>query len=77
MYVILQEFSANSNAKFHEDFANIPDGDESSKKCGQLDDNLKKNRYQNILPYDISRVKLVQKINIPHSNYINASFING
>ena len=42
----LQEFSANSNQKFLEDFANIPHGDESSKTAGEQDENLKKNRYQ-------------------------------
>ena len=60
-----------------EDFENIPRDDDSSKKVGLLEENIKKNRYQNILPYDISRVKLVQKRNIPQSTYINASYING
>ena len=73
----IQEFSANNNEKFLEDFANIPHGDESSKTAGQQEENQKKNRYQNVIPYDLSRVKLVLKKNTPYSEYINASFING
>ena len=72
-----QDFSANNNDKFLEEFSNIPHGDESSKSSGQQEENLKKNRYQNIVPYDLSRVKLVLKKNVPYSEYINASYVNG
>lgn len=37
--------------------------------------NIKKNRYENILPYDHSRVILNDLTNIAGSDYINASTI--
>ncbi|XP_036389565.1 tyrosine-protein phosphatase non-receptor type 18 [Megalops cyprinoides] len=46
-------------------------------EAGQLKDNVKKNRYKDILPYDQTRVPLSPLENESESDYINASFIQG
>ncbi|KAL5486720.1 hypothetical protein EMCRGX_G019237 [Ephydatia muelleri] len=46
--------------------------DSSQLPCNQV-----KNRFCNILPYDASRVKLKELNDIPGSDYINASYIDG
>ncbi|KAF4528939.1 hypothetical protein B566_EDAN017077 [Ephemera danica] len=40
-------------------------------------ENLGKNRWRNVVPYDASRVVLDPLPHKPHSNYINASYIDG
>lgn len=42
----------------------------SKKPFGKTDENMKKNRYRNIVPYDTHRVPLG-----PNSDYINASYV--
>ncbi|XP_041953075.1 tyrosine-protein phosphatase non-receptor type 18 isoform X1 [Alosa sapidissima] len=44
---------------------------------GRLQENVKKNRYKDILPYDQTRVPLCLFTNENESDYINASFIQG
>ncbi|XP_056429455.1 tyrosine-protein phosphatase non-receptor type 12 [Hyla sarda] len=44
---------------------------------GEKEENVKKNRYKDILPFDHSRVKLALKIPSYESDYINANFIKG
>ena len=43
----------------------------------QLMVNKPKNRFQNVLPFESSRVRLVQLPGITGSDYINASLIDG
>ncbi|XP_035237963.1 tyrosine-protein phosphatase non-receptor type 18 isoform X2 [Anguilla anguilla] len=45
--------------------------------AGGLKENIKKNRYKDILPYDQTRVRLEPLENKFESDYINASFIQG
>lgn len=45
--------------------------------AGEKEENVKKNRYKDILPFDHSRVKLTLKTSPDDSDYINASFIKG
>ncbi|ETE63563.1 Tyrosine-protein phosphatase non-receptor type 12, partial [Ophiophagus hannah] len=42
---------------------------------GEKEENVKKNRYKDILPFDHSRVKLTLKTPTQDSDYINANFI--
>ncbi|KAM4563794.1 tyrosine-protein phosphatase non-receptor type 18 isoform 2-T2 [Odontesthes bonariensis] len=46
-------------------------------EAGALKQNIKKNRYKDILPYDRSRVVLSLPTSDSDSDYINASFIRG
>ncbi|XP_051974166.1 tyrosine-protein phosphatase non-receptor type 12-like isoform X1 [Xyrauchen texanus] len=44
---------------------------------GEQEENVKKNRYKDILPFDHSRVKVTLKTSKQDSDYINANFIKG
>ncbi|XP_039655875.1 tyrosine-protein phosphatase non-receptor type 18 isoform X2 [Perca fluviatilis] len=52
-------------------------GSSLSSEVGALKENIKKNRYKDILPYDQSRVVLSLLTSDSDSDYINASFIKG
>ncbi|XP_057180545.1 tyrosine-protein phosphatase non-receptor type 12 isoform X2 [Triplophysa rosa] len=44
---------------------------------GEQEENMKKNRYKDILPFDHSRVKVTIKTSNQDTDYINANFIKG
>ncbi|XP_069048529.1 tyrosine-protein phosphatase non-receptor type 12 isoform X3 [Lepisosteus oculatus] len=44
---------------------------------GEREENVKKNRYKDILPFDHSRVKVTLKTSTQDTDYINANFIKG
>ncbi|KAM4523401.1 tyrosine-protein phosphatase non-receptor type 12-like isoform 2-T3 [Fundulus diaphanus] len=44
---------------------------------GEREENVKKNRYKDILPFDHTRVKVTLKTTNQDTDYINASFIKG
>ncbi|XP_037099751.1 tyrosine-protein phosphatase non-receptor type 12-like isoform X1 [Syngnathus acus] len=44
---------------------------------GEREENIKKNRYKDILPFDHTRVKLTFKTTNQDTDYINANFIKG
>ncbi|XP_054280017.1 uncharacterized protein LOC128998066 isoform X2 [Macrosteles quadrilineatus] len=44
---------------------------------GEKEVNRKKNRYKDILPFDLSRVVLNEYAGVPGSDYINANYIRG
>ncbi|KAI4889144.1 hypothetical protein NFI96_019859, partial [Prochilodus magdalenae] len=44
---------------------------------GEKEENVKKNRYKDILPFDHSRVKITLKTSNQDTDYINANFIKG
>ncbi|XP_015264316.1 PREDICTED: receptor-type tyrosine-protein phosphatase eta-like, partial [Gekko japonicus] len=62
------------NRSIHEDLR--PVGVNQPKFAAELPENKGKNRYNNVLPYDISRVKLSFQ-NHPASDYINANYVPG
>ncbi|EDV23316.1 uncharacterized protein TRIADDRAFT_27501 [Trichoplax adhaerens] len=67
----------NKNLRFKRQFETI----QRSRPLPCLDaiqeSNQSKNRYSSVLPYDYSRVVLQEKDDIPGSDYINASYIQG
>ncbi|XP_037694404.1 receptor-type tyrosine-protein phosphatase eta isoform X2 [Choloepus didactylus] len=68
---------ADSNCGFAEEYEDLrPVGTNQPKYAAELAENRGKNRYNNVLPYDISRVKLSVQT---HStdDYINANYMPG
>ncbi|KAL1775349.1 receptor-type tyrosine-protein phosphatase V-like [Sigmodon hispidus] len=70
--------SAHSHQAFFQEFEELKDvGREQPRLEAEHPDNIAKNRYPHVLPYDHSRVRLTQLAGDPHSDYINANFIPG
>uniref|UniRef100_A0A674GIH6 protein-tyrosine-phosphatase n=1 Tax=Taeniopygia guttata TaxID=59729 RepID=A0A674GIH6_TAEGU len=55
----------------------LPEGQTASWDTAKEDENRNKNRYGNIISYDHSRVRLQLLDGDPHSDYINANYIDG
>ncbi|XP_013882224.1 receptor-type tyrosine-protein phosphatase beta [Austrofundulus limnaeus] len=69
---------ADSNYLLSEEFEDLKDvGRNQTMDVARLPENRGKNRYNNILPYDSTRVKLSYLEDEPCSDYINASYIPG
>uniref|UniRef100_A0A4W3I2U0 protein-tyrosine-phosphatase n=1 Tax=Callorhinchus milii TaxID=7868 RepID=A0A4W3I2U0_CALMI len=65
---------ADTDCGFAEEFEDLkPLGTKQSTHAAQEASNRAKNRYNNVLPYDVSRVKLSN----PASDYINANLVPG
>ncbi|XP_066523944.1 receptor-type tyrosine-protein phosphatase beta [Hoplias malabaricus] len=74
----LTKLQADSNYLFSEEFEDLKDvGRNQTLDIARLPENRCKNRYNNILPYDATRVKLSCLEDDPFSDFINASFIPG
>ncbi|KAF2988127.1 hypothetical protein EK904_007084, partial [Melospiza melodia maxima] len=54
----------------------LPEGQTASWDTAKEDENRNKNRYGNIISYDHSRVRLQLLDGDPHSDYINANYID-
>ncbi|XP_065259425.1 receptor-type tyrosine-protein phosphatase eta-like [Emys orbicularis] len=68
---------ADSNCGFAEEYEELKSvGIHQPKFAAELTENRGKNRYNNVLPYDISRVKLSIQ-NHPTDDYINANYMPG
>ncbi|XP_041445559.1 receptor-type tyrosine-protein phosphatase eta isoform X4 [Xenopus laevis] len=68
---------ANSSLGFSEEYENFSSvGISQPKEASELPENKAKNRYNNVLPYDHSRVKLSIE-NHQTEDYINANYIPG
>ncbi|XP_072172627.1 receptor-type tyrosine-protein phosphatase T-like [Diadema setosum] len=67
----------SSTSGFKEDYESIPSIQLHAWTVAERVENKQKNRFQNIIPYDHSLVKLDPMESEPHSEYINASFIDG
>ncbi|CAN9508322.1 unnamed protein product [Ophioblennius macclurei] len=74
----LNKLQADSNYLLSEEFEDLKDvGRNQTMDVSRLPENRGKNRYNNILPYDSTRVKLSYLEDDPCSDYINASYIPG
>ncbi|KAJ6668977.1 hypothetical protein lerEdw1_007786 [Lerista edwardsae] len=70
--------AADDGKLFREEFNSLPPGCmQGSLEMANKEENREKNRYPNILPYDHSRVILMQMDGVQCSDYINASYIDG
>ncbi|NWX89414.1 PTPRJ phosphatase, partial [Nothoprocta pentlandii] len=68
---------ADSNCGFAEEYEELrPAGVHQPKFAAELAENRGKNRYNNVLPYDISRVKLSAQSQAA-DDYINANYMPG
>uniref|UniRef100_A0ABM5F8R6 protein-tyrosine-phosphatase n=1 Tax=Pogona vitticeps TaxID=103695 RepID=A0ABM5F8R6_9SAUR len=68
---------ADSNCGFAEEYENLRlVGVNQPKFAAELPENKGKNRYNNVLPYEFSRVKLSMKTS-PFDDYINANYMPG
>ncbi|NXB98209.1 PTPRJ phosphatase, partial [Orthonyx spaldingii] len=68
---------ADSNCGFAEEYEELKSaGVHQPKFAAELPENRGKNRYNNVLPYDISRVKLSNQ-NSGTGDYINANYMPG
>jgi protein tyrosine phosphatase len=83
--VLLEEFEEHvkklgkdSGLGYAEEFESLSDvGKDQSVDVSQQQCNVSKNRYCNIRPYDVTRVKLLPSEEEDGSDYINASWIPG
>ncbi|XP_063072922.1 receptor-type tyrosine-protein phosphatase beta-like isoform X2 [Engraulis encrasicolus] len=74
----LSKLLADSNYLLSEEFEDLKDvGRNQPMDAARLPENRGKNRYNNILPYDATRVKLSHLEDDPCSDFINASYIPG
>nr|XP_022309640.1 receptor-type tyrosine-protein phosphatase epsilon-like isoform X5 [Crassostrea virginica] len=77
---ILQEVidrkMANGSRGFKSEYAALPYGEKHKCDVGKRPENILKNRFRTIFPYDHSRVVLSVTSDDP-SDYINANYING
>ncbi|CAI5668435.1 unnamed protein product [Oreochromis niloticus] len=72
------KLQADSNYLMSEEYEDLKDvGRNQPLDSALLPENRGKNRYNNILPYDSTRVKLSYVDDDPCSDYINASYIPG
>ena len=63
---------------FSDEFETLPEGGTASWDVAQRPENIQKNRYNNILPYDHARVILRTSSQVVNNgDYINASWISG
>ncbi|RUS89569.1 hypothetical protein EGW08_002687, partial [Elysia chlorotica] len=67
----------STDSHLKDEFSSIPMATSSSQAVGLAEDNAKKNRFKNIIPYDVSRVLLGADGSKDQSDYINASFVKG
>ncbi|XP_067292264.1 receptor-type tyrosine-protein phosphatase beta-like [Pseudorasbora parva] len=74
----LNKLRADSNYLLSEEYEDLKDvGRNQPQDSALLSENRGKNRYNNILPYDSTRVKLSYVDDDSCSDYINASYIPG
>ena len=60
-----------------QEYESIEPGQQFTWDHSNLEVNKAKNRYANVIAYDHSRVSLQLMDGIPHSDYINANYMDG
>eukprot|EP00731_Ephydatia_muelleri_P016193 Em0009g617a len=73
----VKDLHHNANRKFEEEFSSVPAIPLGPYEVSKLPYNLPKNRFENIFPYDTSRVILAAIPGKEGSDYMNASYIDG
>jgi receptor-type tyrosine-protein phosphatase F len=75
----LRESSRDGSTNLEIEFRRLAEGASTAGRtdAGQLAVNKTKNRFQNILPLEATRVKLMPIPGVSGSDYINANFIDG
>ncbi|XP_033729637.1 receptor-type tyrosine-protein phosphatase T-like [Pecten maximus] len=73
---LVQTKLQNKAKAFENEYKSIPSGDLHEHKVGMLEQNKPKNRFKTTFPYDHSRVILDKVGKDPHSDYINANYID-
>ncbi|XP_040357320.1 receptor-type tyrosine-protein phosphatase kappa isoform X3 [Ixodes scapularis] len=75
----LQEHVIHAQAQdtLKDEYATLPRGQLRPWDTAKKQENKSKNRYENILPYDHSRVILSKLPDVDHSDYINANYVPG
>ena len=73
----VQQLHANSNYGFNQEYLTINRELRLPYSQSQMQENNAKNRYHNVPAYDHSRVCLMSIDGEPHSDYINANYIQG
>ncbi|XP_078511157.1 receptor-type tyrosine-protein phosphatase H [Lissotriton helveticus] len=73
-----QRQHSDSDFGFAEEYQLLsPIGTDQQQTAAKQEENRPKNRYTNVLPYDLARVKLRSLPGDPCSDYINASYMAG
>ncbi|CDQ64040.1 unnamed protein product [Oncorhynchus mykiss] len=61
---------------FKEEYEGLTEGQAAPWETAKKDENRNKNRYGNIIAYDHTRVRLQLLDGDPHSDYMNANYID-
>ena len=73
----VRRLHANGDLLFSQEYSALNASAEFTCNATKAPENRKKNRYDNIVAYDHSRVQLTQVTGVPGSDYINANYLDG
>ena len=73
----VRRLHANDDILLSQEYAALRPASDTTSNATLAQENRHKNRYNNIVAYDHSRVKLDPISNVPGSDYINANYLNG
>uniref|UniRef100_UPI00358E6B0C receptor-type tyrosine-protein phosphatase kappa-like isoform X2 n=1 Tax=Myxine glutinosa TaxID=7769 RepID=UPI00358E6B0C len=73
----IEHMKSGEAYRFKEEYESFFEGQAASWDVAKREENRPKNRYGNIIAYDHSRVVLETLSAEPHSDYINANYIDG
>lgn len=73
----VRRLHANGDLLFSQEYSALRPTSDFTWNATLAQENRLKNRYNNIVAYDHSRVKLASVANVPGSDYINANYLDG